>query len=914
MQQYDLNPQIIELLKAEFEMKEDGQYLRGRCPECQKKELWTWLERPGRVQCNRSNKCDFSATSKELFPEIFENLNDKYKPNEQNPNATADAYMSLLRGFNLADIKGWYEQGNFWCTGADKGTATVRFFLDDDKKIMWERFVDDVNITNEEGEVESRNKNFRGSFKGLWWKPNNLKIKQGDEVFWCEGINDAISLNVAGFKAVAIMTSGMFPEIAIKPYLGKDITWVIALDNDKTGRKFLSKHVERLREMGEKVTAVMTSAGESKKDWNDLYKANRLTEKNMHEFRYLGRLELAKSSHEKAQMMYEHRAQDYFIFTFKNRTYAANVDRTAYKKSQVSLLAGPNAELNDDELRDMREQQTEEQQKRIDDSAFSQASKIREIATFTMHFLYFQQPDNGEDGQYFFRFRFGNGSDEQQLPFTGKTLSTAGDFKKSAMHKAPGAQFVGNQFDIDKLYRQWMANIPRVVRTLDFIGYDKSTDAYVFNEYAVQSGRLIELNADSFFQLKKSGIKTDVDIRQSLENRFNTGWLADFITAFSSKGLITLAWWFGSLFVEQIRHRHRSYPFFEMIGEAGSGKSDLVDFLWKLFGKEGESFNPNSSTLPGRIRKMSEVSNLPVVFNETDNEKAAEDKHLKRFNWDEQKDLFEGRFGRVTGIKSQDNSTKTALFKASLMVVQNIPIQASEAILSRTCYLNFDRSHHSLQGKAASDRLKSLHISDCSGFLLQAVKQSDRVLTFFSKSLEKYMHQLQKNKEIKLQRIIENHAKMMVLIDCLKHILKDLPEDVVDSAKKELENMAVFRQQSLNEDHPIVVEFWARWDYLDNKPLSQETPKVVNGKLDYSHIAKTFSPEHQLNHSTKPDQEIAINIDSFLRECDLYKLPRMDPKELRRHLPSSKKRKFKENVNVHSRLEGRTVRCWVFER
>jgi len=914
MQQYDLNPQIIDLLKAEFEMKEDGQYLRGRCPECQKKELWTWLDRPGRVQCNRTNKCDFSATTKELFPELFEKLNEKYQATEENPNATADAYMSLIRGFNIADIKGWYEQGNYWHPLGDKGTATVRFFLDDAKTIMWERLIDDVTITNEDGEVESRNKNFKGLFKGLWWKPASVKIEPGDEVFWCEGIIDAISLNVAGHKAVAIMTSGMFPEKAIEPYLGKGITWVIALDNDKTGRRFLEKHAERLRDMDEKVTAVMTSSGESKKDWNDLYKANRLTEKHMHEYRYLGRLELAKSSHEKAQMMYEHRTQDYFIFTFKNRTYSANVDSTAYKKSQVSLIAGPMAELNDDELKEMREKQPEEQQKRIDESAFSQAAKIREIASFTMQFLYFQNSDVGDDPQYFFRLRFGNRADEKLIPFTGKTLSTAGDFKKAVKNETHSAQFVGTQFDIEKMYSQWMINIPREVRTLDFIGYDKTTDAYVFNKYAVQGGRLIELNDESFFQLKKSGIKTGVDIRQTLETRINFAWLEDFITAFSTKGLIALAWWFGCLFVQQIRHRHRSYPFLEMIGEGGSGKSDLVDFLWKLYGKEGESFNPNSSTLPGRIRKMSEVSNLPVVFNETDNEKSAEDKHLKRFNWNEQKDLFEGRFGRIIGVKSQDNSTKTPLFKAGLMVVQNVPIQAERILLSRTCYLNYDRSHHSIEGKLASDRLKMLPISDCSGFLLHAVKQSDRVMNFFSKSLGKYMAKLQKNKEIKLQRIIESHAKMMVLVDCLKHILEDLPEQLIDSAKIELEKMAVFREQSLNDDHETVVEFWARWDYLDNKPLSQETPKVVNGKVDYSRIANSVAPQHQMNHSTKPDIEIAINIDHFLRECRNYGLPVMDPKELRRHLPESKKRKFKENGNVHSRLEGRTVRCWVFER
>lgn len=910
MQQYDLNPQIIELLKSEFEMKEDGKYLRGRCPDCQKKELWTWLDKPGRVQCNRTNKCDFNATTKELFPELFEKINDRYKPTGENPNATADAYMALVRGFELAPLKGWYEQGSYWHPQGDKGTATVRFFLDEERTIMWERLIEDVTITDEDGELETRNKNFKGLFKGLWWQPPGMTIEKGDTIHWCEGILDAIALNMSGFKAVAIMTSGMFPDKAIEPHLGQGVTWVIALDNDKAGRKFLQKHADRLRDMNEKVAAALTSASEAKKDWNDLHKAGRLTEANMAEYRHLGQLELATSYREKGRLIYEHKTHDYFIFTFRDRTYSANVNQAEYKKGRdkyfCSLIGQDFEHLSEHDLKELKQQITEEQTEKANDHAFGQAAKIREIATFTMQFLYFQQPDNGEDGQYFFRFRFGNGADQQQLPFTGKTLSTAGDFKKAAMHKAPGAQFVGNQFDMDKLYRTWMANIPRVVRTLDFIGYDKDTDAYVFNDYAVQSGQIIELNSESFFQLKKSGIKTEVDIRQRLELKHNPKvWLDDFITAFSVKGLVALSWWFGCLFAEQIRKSYRSYPFFELVGEAGSGKSDLVDFLWKLYGKEGESFNPNASTAAGRIRKMAEVSNLPVVFNETDNEKAAEDKHLKRFNWDEQKDLFDGQFGKVMGIKSNDNSTRKPLFRAGLMIVQNIPVQASEAIMSRIAHLNFDRSHHSLDGKYASDRLNMLSLADCSGFLAHAVKHADRVMPHFHKKLDIYKKRLQNNKAIKLQRIVENHAKIMAMADCLKGVLPEIPDDLIKQAHELLENMASTRQESLNEDHPVVQQFWAQFDYLDTAirelPSDGDSPRHVEEK-------------HQMNHSNTPDQLIAVNLEHFYQLCRQRDLPTIDPKELRRHLPTSRKRQYKRNEVTHSRIEKRSVRCWIFER
>lgn len=902
MQQYDLNPQIIDLLKQEYEMVEDKQYLRGRCPECGKKELWTWLEKPGRVQCNRTNKCDFSATTKELFPELFEKLNEKYQPTEENPTATADAYLSLIRGFDPDLLKGWYEQGNYWHPLGNKGTATVRFFLDADQKFMWERLIDDVIITKEDGDIENRNKNFKGAFKGYWWMPPNLQINEGDEVHWCEGILDAIALNLAGYKAVAIMTSGMFPTESIKPYLGKKITWIIALDNDKTGRKFLHKHIEKLQEMGESYSAILTSSSEAKKDWNDLYKLGKLDAKNMDEYRHLGKLELAPSYSEKARLIYERRSnQTYYILTFRNRTYAVQMDRTEYQKGQAmywaSVLGVDSSHLRDEDIKAAIAEAEKEQIDKGNEYAFNQGSKIREIASFRMDFLYFQQPDNGEDGQYFFRFRFANNSPEQQLPFTGKTFGSAGDFKKAAMHKAPGAHFTGDTRDLDALYRQWTSFAPKIVRTLDFIGYDRDTKTYVFNKYAVENGRIIELNAESFFQLRKSGIKTDVDIRQSLDMRFQTAWVNDFITAFGVKGVAALSWWFGTLFVEQVRTVSRSYPFFEIVGEAGSGKSDMVDFLWKLLGKEGESFNPNASTLAGRTRKMAEVSNMPVVFNETDNEEPAQDKHVKRFAWDEQKDLFDGEFGRVTGIKSQDNSTKKPRFKAGLMIVQNVPVQASEAILTRIVHLNFDRSHHSYDGKLASERLNMLPLSDTSGFLLNAVKQSERVMQYFQKRLTYWRSHLQKNDLITLQRIVENHAKIMAMADCLAGVIPEISKDVIGQVHILLEDLAVKRQKSLNEDHAVVQQFWSQFDYLD-------TIGFEDGIL----------AEHRLNHSKTPESTIAVNIEHFQSKCRHHGLPVIDSIELRRYLPGSRKRKYERNEAMHSNIEKRTMRCWIFKR
>ncbi|MEQ1636746.1 MAG: toprim domain-containing protein [Methylococcales bacterium] len=877
-----LNGQIIGRLTVDYAFKPVGQHLReGRCPSCEKKTLWTWIASPGMVQCDRVSKCGYQATTKELYPDLFEHLNKHYAPTEDNPNKTADAYLSLVRGFDLAKIKGWYEQGKYWHPNGDKGTATVRFYLDTEKTVYWERFIENVTVTDEHGDKAVRKSRFNKGFKGHWWQPPGFEIQEGDKVYLCEGIIDAISLLANGYKAVAIMSSGTFPDDAIKPHLGKNVTWILALDNDIAGRKATKKHALKLAELGQNTLCALSSEGQDKADWNDLHIRHKINPALMEDYLYYGALETAKNATDKALVMWQRNDnRRYFVFTFLNQTYSFKIDPEEYKKAYARA----------------EERSADEQQANME--AFTHAATIADIATFRMEFLYYQRPANGEEGQYFFRMNFFNGAPPVSQAFGGSVFNAATDFnKKTLIH--PGGQFTGSNKDIQTLYRNWLAANPPIIRILDYVGYDAETKAYVFPGYAVEGDQILKLNTDSYFRLKKIGIKTDADIKQKLTDTRPLDFLADYRTAFGTNGMIALCWWLGCLVVEQIRHKHNSYPFLQIIGEPDSGKSVMVSFLWKLLGKHGDAFNPNSSTIPGRIRKMAEVSNLPVVFNETDNENEAEQRHVKKFLWDEHKDLFEGEFGRVTGVKSQDNSTRKPVFKAGLMVVQNIPVQASDALRSRFVYINFDRSHHSPAGKLAADRLRELDLTDVSGFLLQVCQQSDAILKEYSKVFNTHVKTLQANPAIKMARICQNYAQMMALAECLRLVVP-----ITDNDINEISDLLATRaeewQTQLDEDHPIVQQFWAQYDYINERSRQISDGSVI---ID----------ENLVNHSRKPEQEIAINLEHFGQRCAELKLEQLHSRDLRLYLPSSRKRKFDRCAAVNSKIESRSVRCWIFK-
>lgn len=895
-----INGQVRERLVAEYAFKQVGQHLReGRCPSCEKKTLWTWLDKPGSIQCDRVGKCGWQATAKELYPDLFEKLNQNYAATPEDPNKTANAYMELVRGFDIGRIKQWWQQGKYWNPNADKGTATVRFNLTEDGKVYWERFVEDVTVTDPDtGEKSVRKSRASGSFRGLWWQPPNQAIEIEDKVYIVEAIIDAISLIANGYKAVSIMSSGTFPSEAIKPHLGKKVTWILALDNDIAGRKATKKHALKLAELGQEVLCALSSESQDKSDWNDLHIRHKLNPEYMQDYLYYGALELAKSAIDKALVMWRRNPlRKYFVFSFGNQTYSFKLDEDEYAKSYDRALEhfGNPATLDDRRELAFKTPGNENEDK-AQKQAFRQIAAIIEIANFRLEYLYSQLPASGDDGWYFLKVNFANGQKPFQCAVSGDAFGEAKRFKKIMQTKAHGALFTGVNRDMDYIYKNWFSEAQKTVRILDFVGYDEETKAYVFPEYAVENGKVLKLNSEQYFTLKDTGIKTHTDIKQRLTDSQPADFLQDYIQAFGMNGLIGLSWWLGCLVCEQIRKKHSSYPYLQVIGEPDSGKSAMVHFLWKLFGKNGDSFNPNASSIAGRFRKMAEVSNLPIVFNEVDNENENGGKHVKKFLWDEHKDLFEGELGRVTGNKSQDNSTRKPVFKAALVAVQNVRVVASTAMQSRFIHINFDRSHHSLAGKRAADRLRDMDITAVSGFLLKACAQADKLLGVYAEAFPHYQKELGQSPTLKMQRIIQNHAQLMALAECLKLFLPISDATVID-LQQAIKHRAEQWQSAMEEDHPVVQQFWFAFEYLNSR--ASQTGNSTETDL--------------VNHSHNPLTEIAINLEDFNAKCIEAKLETMPSRELRQYLPGSRKHKFLKLTSVKSRIQKRTLRCMIFK-
>lgn len=875
---YDIYEQVRQRLD-DYQFKARGDWLiQGACPSCGKKELYTSFQKPWVIKCNRLNSCGYERTAKELFPDLFERWSDKYQCTETNPNAAADAYLGIGRGFDLSKIQNWYSQETYYDYNKKLGSATVRFPFANG---YWERLIDD------EYKFDAKAHFMKGiKYKGLWWSAPGQELCSADEIWICEGIFDAIALMHMGKVAVSIMTSRNYPDVELKKiYDAKTaeklpkIVW--ALDNDHAGKTWAKKfHLRATDEGFDSAVAINTHKG----DWSDLYhksinEPKVAEDEAFNDYLYEGQVYCAKNAIERGILLYRRpnfKLQS-FDFNFGNRWYWFDLNTDDFKKNLEDAL-------NDGELD-------------AEGVALKRCNPVQKIANCYPLPLYYQRNQITDESWYYFQIDFPNRTNPVKDTFTSSQLSSAMEFKKRLLDIAAGTFYEGTGPMLQKSMSRRMENI-KIVDTIDFIGYSKRHGTYIYNDVAVRNGRVVKINSEDYFGFGQETIKSlSRSVKLSINSNageYKEQWFHHLSKAFGDKGIVALTFFFGSLFAEQIRASQKSFPFLEIIGDPGTGKTTIIEFLWKLVGRQDyEGFDPSKSSVAGRYRNFVQVSNLPIVLIESDRESESK---VKSFDWDELKTAYNGRSIRSRGVATGGNETYEPEFMGSIIISQNNQVNASEAIMQRICHLHFSRDSINETSGQAVRQLERTPIEDVSHFVLLATQKEKEVLEIVEQKTEQYRLQLLAHPDIKTPRIALNHGQMMALLDALQLVVP-MSNTQKDSVSNFIVEMAVARQQAINADHPVVQDFWELYEYL-------------NGDND-------IFP--RLNHSNKPDI-IAINLNEFIRDAVEARQQVPDLRDLKNHLKNSQRHKYIGQRVVHSKIRANTpnligsesIRCWLF--
>ena len=352
--------------------------------------------------------------------------------------------------------------------------------------------------------------------------------------------------------------------------------------------------------------------------------------------------------------------------------------------------------------------------------------------------------------------------------------------------------------------------------------------------------------------------------------------------------------------------RQQSFPFLEIVGEPGAGKSTLLQFLWKLFGRDYEGFDPSKSTSAGRLRTFTQVSGLPIVLIESDREtKTGNQAHVRSFDWDELKDAYNGNPIRTTGVKTGGNETYDPPFRASIVISQNNQVQASQAVMERICHMTFDTKGFTPASYDAARALEKVEIEQVSGFILAVLKREAEVMKVITSTHDFNVAHLLALDGVHKPRIAKNHAQILSAAQALRQVVR-ISDEQFAQVQARIETMARERQQAINADHPLVQEFWEAFDYLDGLPLA-----TARGPKDVP----------RLNHSRDEDL-IAVNLNEFVELAATHRQQIPALAELKKVLRTSKTRAFFDVKTVNSAIKtrvidgveaGRTAYCWVFK-
>ena len=853
---------------------------RGKCPFCDSKSSFGVKDRYFTCfKCEaKGDAIEFVRQSQGIgFVEAMKFLGNRSgistevsitKAAGSEPKAAAKMYLEQERKLNIPSD--WYEQETFGY--GNKHTATVRFYLDAERKWFWERYVD--------GHLFDRNFNrTKGGSYGFGWQPPGQKIKKGDEVYIAETIFDAISLYQLGKKVATALSCHSLPVDLIKKHL--NAKWIVAFDGDEVGRPSAQKAKRKIIELGAQCEVVDPPLGA---DWNDLHQRGKLNDELLRECWWRGQILTAKSARERM-------AWDIVKKFHGKNPIGIHIDsiKTLKHNNAYWCCELANQSSMDDFLSAINESE------HAGVKWLLPAIKQIKISNCTADFLYSELDTMTSDKSYYFRVKFENGSKTEQVRLKGGAIVDQNQFNKALINNVMSAAvFDGNIGDFRLLRQRWFAQQSIHVRTVTYMGFDKKTGGYLFNDFGYYNGRHIKANKLDYIEFDGKRAKSTFKQWQPVKPKDQADWFADFYLAGGNNGLTGLAFWLMSLFAVQVRAHNVSVPFWEFTGIAGSGKSTILDFLWKLVGLEHhEGRDPNKMTKSALGRMFMQLSNMPVVLLEGDRN----DSHRAGFDLNHIKTLYAGQNPYGRALFNRGVEIDEPPFYGTIVVSQNYLIEGEEQILSRFVQTVAQKSHFTAESVQAAQRLERLRHFEVVGFLHKALSFEPKIMETYLRVYPKLLERLTNSEKFIDGRVAKNHAQIMAFGKCLQLIVPQFTDAIYKQWCEFMLTRAISRQRDINADHPLVQKFWDIYDTYNEKIGSSDNDMMAHG--------------FNLNHFSDSNK-IAINLNHFKQFAE-DRRQNIDMDSVRKLLTDSKRHKFKQTKKVNSQILGKVVHCWIFE-
>ena len=129
-------------------------------------------------------------------------------------------------------------------------------------------------------------------------------------------------------------------------------------------------------------------------------------------------------------------------------------------------------------------------------NAVMMVGKTQRIANARPEFLYFQRAEVTDESWFYARIHFPDSRPAMNMTFTPGQITASAEFKKR-LASAQGAWWSGEAKHLDWIGTRWLQGL-KTVETIEYIGYSREHDCYIFPRIAVQGGKTYDINEEDF--------------------------------------------------------------------------------------------------------------------------------------------------------------------------------------------------------------------------------------------------------------------------------------------------------------------------------------------------------------------------------------------------------------------------------
>ena len=404
-------------------------------------------------------------------------------------------------------------------------------------------------------------------------------------------------------------------------------------------------------------------------------------------------------------------------------------------------------------------------------------SAAQRISNFAFSLLY--KFDNGNGNSiHLAKYTNANTGESGTLEITTEELTNLQTFKKVFSEK--GCIFNGISADLEYI-KERLYLMEQTARKIDILGQDTESDIYIFANGILKAGQFYPVNklglvqADEllylpyFAEANKESNKYE-NSRKFVYNsnpQINPVKIFDLLQkAYGHNGTICTLYTAAALFRDLIIKKLGFFPYLFVFGEAGTGKTTLINFLLSFFGKDiqGVSVSGGSST-KGIARSFSQRRNGVIYLKEYTNNTDKEFDSLLKVVYDGQT--------YTTAQTDNSNETNTRAVNSAIIIDGNELPTNNDAVFSRVILAELRETNFTEEQTAAKNELEELQengFTEATGQLLTFrpvfEKEFEKVFTSCKNEIRTYTN----NSENELTDRTKNHcALLLAMFDLLQN-------------------------------------------------------------------------------------------------------------------------------------------------